>query len=117
MEHSEEMLSVLRNSTDSEVSERLIEMSEKLSQIRRNELRSKREAEEYAEKSQYSEKRINQQKCNIVDLEDQLAELEAQLHRKEEEWRRADNERQKKFFDAQFVNFETENRYKGFVDD
>jgi len=111
------MLSVLRNSTDSEVSERLIEMSEKLSQIRRNELRSKREAEEYAEKSQYSEKRINQQKCNIVDLEDQLAELEAQLHRKEEEWRRADNERQKKFFDAQFVNFETENRYKGFVDD
>lgn len=37
--------------------------------------------------------------------------------RKEEEWRRADNERQKKFFDAQFVNFETEKRYKGYEED
>jgi Ca2+-binding EF-hand superfamily protein len=116
-EHSEEMLNVLRNSTDSEVSERLIEIADKISQIRRNELRSKREAEEFQEKANYSEKRVAQQKKTIVDLEDQLADLESLMHRKEEEWRRADNERQKKFFDQQFVNFETENRYKGFSDD
>ena len=117
IDHSEHMLNVLRSATDSEVSERLIEMSDKLSQIRRSELRYKRESEEYTEKSNYAERRVIQLKKNIVDLEDQLSELESKLHRKEEEWRRADNERQKKFFDAQFVNFETENRYKGYADD
>lgn len=117
MAHSEEMLDVLKHATDSEISDRIIEMSDKLSQIRRSELHHKREAEEYGEKLNYSENRISQQKRNIVDLEETVAELEAKMHRKEEEWRRADNERQKKFFDAQFVNFETENRYKGYVDD
>ena len=117
MEHSEEMLLVLRNATDSEISDKILEMSDKIQFIRKNELRSKREAEELLEKSNYSENRISQQKRNIIDLEDQLSELESKLHRKEEEWRRADNERQKKFFDAQFVNFETEGRYKGYVDD
>lgn len=117
MDHSEHMLNILKNATDSEVSDRLIELSDKLSQIRRNELRCKREAEESEEKVIYSEKRLSQQKKTIVDLEDQLADLEAKLHRKEEEWRRADNERQKKFFDQQFVNFETEKRYKGYTED
>lgn len=117
MEHSEQMLHLLRNATDSEVFERLIEMSDKLSQIRRSELRSKREAEENSEKANYAERRANQLKKNIVDLEDQVSTLESNLHRKEEEWRRADNERQKKFFDSQFVNFETEKRYIGYGDD
>ena len=75
-----------------------LELSDKLSQIRRNELRSKRESEEYQEKASYAEKRVSQQKKNIVDLEDQLADIESMMHRKEEQWRRADNERQKKFF-------------------
>lgn len=117
MEDSERTVDLLKHANDSEIHDRLIEMADKISLIRRNELRSKREAEEYAEKAEYSEKRINHQKKNIVDLEDQLADLEASLHRKEEEWRRMDNERQKKFFDQRFVNFETENRYKGYVDD
>ena len=117
MGHSENMLRVLRTSSDSEISDKLIEMSEKLMQIRRNELRWKRESEEYAEKALYAEKRVSQQKKTIVDLEDKLADFEGKMIRKEEEWRRADNERQKKFFDAQFVNFETEKRYKGFVED
>lgn len=117
VEHYESLQQVLRNATDSELSEKLIEMADKLFQIRRNELRCKREAEELNEQATYTEKRINHQKKTIVDLEDKLADLESNLHRKEEEWRRADNERQKKFFDAQFVNFETESRYKGYVDD
>jgi hypothetical protein len=117
MAHSEEMLDVLKHATNSEISDRIIEMSDKMSQIRKSELQHKREAEEYGEKLNYSENRISQQKRNIVDMEETVAELEAKMHRKEEEWRRADNERQKKFFDAQFVNFETENRYKGYVDD
>ena len=117
MDHSEQMLHLLRNATDSEVFERLIEMSDKLSQIRRSELRSKREAEENSEKANYAERRATQLKRNIVDLEDQLSTLESNMHRKEEEWRRADNERQKKFFDAQFVNFETEKRYIGYGED
>ena len=117
LEHSESMLYILRNSTESEISERLLELSDKLSQIRRNELRSKRESEEYQEKANYAEKRVSQQKKTIVDLEDQLADIESMMHRKEEQWRRADNERQKKFFDLQFTNFETENRFKGYQDD
>lgn len=117
MEHSEEMLEVLRNATDSEISDKILEMSDKMQFIRKNELRSKREAQELQEKANYSENRIATQKHNIIDLEDQLAELESKLHRKEEEWRKADNDRQKKFFEAQFVNFETEGRYKGYVDD
>lgn len=117
LENSEDMLEVLRNATDSEISDRIIEMSGKLLHIRRSELRSKREAEELEEKANYSDNRLSHQKRTIVDLEDQLAEIESTLHRKEEEWRRADNDRQKKFFDAQFVQFETEGRYKGFEDE
>ena len=117
LEHSESMLYILRNASESEISEKLLELSDKLSQIRRNELRSKRESEEYQEKASYAEKRVSQQKKNIVDLEDQLADIESMMHRKEEQWRRADNERQKKFFDLQFTNFETENRFKGYADD
>ncbi|CAI2367120.1 unnamed protein product [Moneuplotes crassus] len=117
LEHSEDMLDMMKNATDSEISDRIIEMADKLQFLRKNELKSKREAEELQERANYSEKRIAQQKRDIIELEDQVAEIESKFHRKQEEWIRADNVRQKKFFDAQFTNFETEGRYKGYVDD
>jgi hypothetical protein len=46
MESAEEIVKTLRDSTDSEVSNRILAMSERLKGVRINELSSKRESEE-----------------------------------------------------------------------
>jgi len=47
MEAAEEIVSTLKNSTDSEISNRIVKMSDKLKISRISELQSKWESEEY----------------------------------------------------------------------
>jgi len=41
---------------------------------------------------------LDTKKKSVIELEEQVAEHESKMHRIEEEYRRKDNERQKKFF-------------------
>lgn len=88
MEAAEEIVNTIKNSTDSEISGRIVKMSDKLKNARISELSSKRESEEYRAKQEYQERRLGEQKRNIIDLEHRLAESESLFHRKEEEWKR-----------------------------
>ena len=56
MESAEEIVNTLKNSTDSEISNRIVKMSEKLKFARIGELSSKRESEEYRAKQEYQER-------------------------------------------------------------
>jgi len=80
----------------------MIELSEKLSRIRLNELRSNREAGELKEKQNYLSRLLKQQIDHIKKLEEQNSEFESRMHKREEEFRRADNDRMRRFFNAKF---------------
>ena len=53
MEAAEEIVQTIKNSTDSEISNRIVKMSDKLKISRISELQSKRESEEYRAKQEY----------------------------------------------------------------
>ena len=110
MEAAEEIVNTIKNSTDSEISGRIVKMSDKLKNARISELSSKRESEEYRAKQEYQERRLGEQKRNIIDLEHRLAESESLFHRKEEEWKRWDNQRQREFFDVKFNEYGAKQR-------
>jgi len=53
MESAEEIVNTIKNSTDSEISNRIVKMSDKLKTSWISELSSKRESEEYRAKQEY----------------------------------------------------------------
>ena len=79
-------------------------MSEKLQEIRLNGYRANRKAEEEERKVQYYQglhKRMNE---IIHDLEEKSAMFESEMHKKEEQFRKRDNERIKELFNANKFN-------------
>ena len=96
------MLETLKTAKQSDLSDKLIEMSEKLSKIRLSELRANRESGELKEKQNYMSRLLKQQIDSIKKLEEQTSDFESRMHKKEEEFRRADNERMRRFFNARF---------------
>ena len=110
------MLDALKREKPSELSNRLISMSDKLKDLRLAELKSKREAAEIKEKHSYLSKRLRARNAEVVDLEMKTAEYESKMHRREEEFRELDNQRMARFFNRFESKFDvgaTENKLPG----
>lgn len=101
-EHFQELLEVLQKSKQSELSDRLIAMSERIQSMRLNEMRAVRELNEVKEKNDYLARLLRASTDNVKKLEEKCAEMESKMMKREEEFRRADNERMRKFFNARF---------------
>ena len=101
-EHYQELLEVLQKSKQSELSDRMISLSEKLQTIKLGEMRATRESGETKEKNNYLSRLLRGANENVRKLEEKSAEFESKLHKREEEFRRADNDRMRRFFNARF---------------
>jgi chromosome segregation ATPase len=80
----------------------MISLSEKLQAMKLGEMRATRELTEVKEKNNYLSRLLRQQNENLKNLEEKVAEQESKLHKREEEFRRAENERMRRFFNARF---------------
>ena len=80
------------------MSDKLVELSEKMQEIRLNELRANRRADEEERKADYVSG-LHKRLTEIVhDLEEKAAKCESEMHKKEQEFRRLDNERTKRWY-------------------
>ncbi len=70
--------------------------------MRLSEMRANRELNEVKEKNEYFARLLRTSTANVKKLEEQCAELESKIMKREEEFRRADNERMRKFFNARY---------------
>ncbi len=103
-ENEHELLQILEVKKQSELSDKVIEMSQKLQGARLHEMRASRELEEVKEKNNYLSRLLKGKVDSVQKLEEQVSEMESRLHKREEEFRRADNERLKRFFNARYDN-------------
>ena len=101
-ENAQDLLETLQRSKQSDLSDRLITMSEKLQQIKLGEMRAVRESNEVKEKNNYLSRLLRTANEQVKKLEERCAEFESKMHKREEEFRRADNERMRRFFNARF---------------
>lgn len=61
-------------------------------------MRAQRDSGETKEKNNYLSRLLRQQNDSLRKLEEKSAELESKMHKKEEEFRRNDNDRMRRFF-------------------
>ena len=101
-ENFEDLLETLQKSKQSDISDKLIELSGKIQNIRLMELRAKREGDELKEKNNYLSRLLKSQNEKLKQLQELSAEYEGKLHKQEEEFRKLDNDRMRKFFNARF---------------
>lgn len=101
-ENYQELLDILQRSKQSELSDRLISLSEKLQSMRLGEMRATRELKEVKEKNDYFARLLHSSTQTVQNLEERTAEFESKIAKKEEEFRRADNERMRRFFNARY---------------
>lgn len=73
-------------------------MSEKLQQIRLNEYRANRKADEFDERLKYLSNLLKGKTEAILQLEEKASKAESQMFKQEEEFRKRDIERQRQFF-------------------
>lgn len=97
-EHAQTLLNQLQRAKPSELSDRLVEMSEKLQQIRLNEYRANRKADEFDERLKYLSNLLKGKTEAILQLEEKASKAESQMFKQEEEFRKRDIERQRQFF-------------------
>lgn len=104
---AEEIFALIKTGSSDEISDKLIEMAERMSSLRLNELKSKREAAQAKEKEEYLGRLRLQDLDNIRALEQEVAKWESMMAKKEEIWRKKDDERQKMLLNPKFnVNVE-----------
>ena len=90
---SNNLMQQLKSSKPSEMSDRLVEMSEKLQDIRLNEYRAKRAADELEERVKYLTNLLKGKNDSCAILEEKAAKCESELMREKENFRRRENER------------------------
>jgi chromosome segregation ATPase len=101
-EDAQEQLEILMKAKQSEIGDRLIQMSEKVQGMKLAEMRAQRECTEFKEKNNYLSRLLRTANDSVKKLEERVAEAESKMMRKEEEFRRADNERMRRFFNARY---------------
>ena len=99
---AEEIFALIKSGSSDELSDKLVEMAERMSGLRLNELKSKREAAQAKEKEEYLGRLRNQDLDNIRALEQEVAKMETMMAKKEEIWRKKDDERQKMLLNPKF---------------
>lgn len=67
-------------------------------------MRANREANEKKEENTYLSRLLRSQNDSVRKLEEKAAEYESKMHKREEEFRKADNDRMRRFFNARFDN-------------
>jgi chromosome segregation ATPase len=97
-ETAKDLLGALKRERQSELSDRLIDMGERLKDIRLGEMKAKREYHEIKEKHTYLAKLLKAKNDQVTELEQKSAEYESKMHKLEEEFRARDNERLTKLF-------------------
>jgi hypothetical protein len=70
--------------------------------MRLGEMRATRELKEVKEKNDYFARLLRTSTETVKNLEERVAEFESRMNKREEEFRRADNERMKRFFNARY---------------
>jgi len=98
---AEELLFHLKTGTQTELSNRIIEISDKMASLRLIQLRAERENSVLKEKELHLQRLNQNHLVAIRKLEEEYSSLESKYHQKDEEWRKRDNERQQFFFDLQ----------------
>jgi predicted phage tail protein len=68
-------------------------------------MRATRELKEVKEKNDYFARLLRTSTETVKNLEERVAEFESRMNKREEEFRRADNERMKRFFNARYDDF------------
>lgn len=101
-ENAQDLLTELQRMKQSDLSDRMISLSEKLQSMKLGEMRATRELDEVKEKNNYLSRLLRTQNEQVKRLEEKVAESESKIHKREEEFRRADNERMRRFFNARF---------------
>ena len=99
---AEEMLKILKDSNQSELSDKIIEVSEKIKTFRLQAMRAERQSNELNERNNYLGRQVKYYCDSVKKLEEQVSEFESRMHKRDEEFRRADNERMRRFFNARF---------------
>lgn len=87
-------------------------MSEKLQQIRLNEYRANRKADEFDERLKYLSNLLKGKTEAILQLEEKASKAESQMFKQEEEFRKRDIERQRQFF---YINKFEEGEQRGQI--
>ncbi len=80
----------------------MVTLSDKLQGMRLGEMRAVRELNEVKEKNEYLSRLLRTSNENVKKLEEKCAEFESRMTKKEEEFRRIDNDRMRKFFNARY---------------
>ena len=80
----------------------MIALSDKLQSMKLGEMRATRELAEVKEKNNYISRLLRTSSDQVKKLEEKVAEAEAKMHKREEEFRRADNDRMRRFFNARY---------------
>ena len=101
-ENYQELLESLQKAKQSDLSDRLIQMSERLQSMKLGEMRATRELKEVKEKNDYYARLLRTSTESVKNLEEKVAEFESRLSKREEEFRRADNERMRRFFNSRY---------------
>lgn len=100
-EHASDMLEKLQRARPNELSDKLVQLSEKQQIIRLNELRATRKSEELDEKVKYLSNLLKNKNDTMALLEEKASKAEAQVIKAEEQFRKRENERMRQFF---FIN-------------
>lgn len=66
------------------------------------EMRATRELAEVKEKNNYLARLLRTSIENVKKLEERVSENESKMHKREEEFRKADNDRMRRFFNSRF---------------
>lgn len=100
---AEEIFEVIRRDSSGEISDKLLEMAERMSGLRLSELKSRRESAQSKEKEEYLGRLHMQDLDSIRSLEQEVAKWESMMAKKEELWRKKDDERQKMLLNPKFA--------------
>ena len=101
-ENAQELLDVLQRSKQSDLGDRMIALSDRLQSMKLGEMRAVRELNEVKEKNNYISRLLRTSSDSVKTLEQKVAEFESRMSKRDEEFRRADNERMRRFFNARF---------------
>mmetsp|Transcript_25522 Transcript_25522/g.44493 ORF Transcript_25522/g.44493 Transcript_25522/m.44493 type:complete len:2210 (+) Transcript_25522:2881-9510(+) len=99
---ADDLLHQLRTGSSDELADKLIEMSHRMSEVKLAELQSKRLAAQAKEKEEYLGRLHAQDQEAMRFLEEEVARWESVMARKEDMWRRKDDERQKMLLNPRF---------------
>ena len=97
-EEKEALLQDLRISKPSALSDKLIAMSETLQKLSLATRKAERNAQELEERENYLSTLLSNRTVEVTKLEETVAKLEKDRHIKEEQWRRQDDDRMRRYF-------------------